>query len=238
MSSPPKRPGTRSALAALTLARAALLALGIATGLATGRIPWAGTATFDGPLPDCRVDDKLTPHRDPDKWALTLLDPEFTLAADDIPPDLDPIDDPRIGVGALRGFVLGDLAAMAAAADAAGESFRVTSAYRSYAHQVRTFDSVVASRGRDEARRSAARPGHSEHQLGTTIDVEGGEAWLAREAWRYGFVVSYPAEHSPGSTCYKAEPWHLRYMGRDAAGDVRSSGLSLRAWLWGRQAGD
>lgn len=65
-----------------------------------------------------------------------------------------------------------------------------------------------------------------------------GEAWLATEAWRYGFVISYPAEHSPGSTCYKAEPWHLRYMGRDAAGDVRSSGLSLRAWLWGRQAGD
>ena len=91
MSSPPKRPGTRSALAALTLALAALLALGIATGLATGRTPWAGTATYDGPLPDCRVDDKLTPHRDPDKWALTLLDPEFTLAADDVPPDLDPI---------------------------------------------------------------------------------------------------------------------------------------------------
>ncbi len=103
---------------------------------------------------------------------------------------------------------------------------------------MRTFESLVAAYGRDEALRSAARPGHSEHQLGTTIDVEGGEAWLADEAWRYGFVVSYPFEHSPESTCYKAEPWHLRYVGREAAAEVRASGLSLRAWLWTRQSDD
>jgi D-alanyl-D-alanine carboxypeptidase len=84
--------------------------------------------------------------------------------------------------------------------------------------------------------RSAARPGHSEHQLGTTIDVEGGEAWLASNAWRYGFVMSYPPEHSQGTTCYKPEAWHFRYVGRDAARAIRESGLSLRAWLWKRQS--
>jgi D-alanyl-D-alanine carboxypeptidase len=198
-----------------------------------------GVAAFSGPLGPCRVDDTLTPHRDPDDWARTLLDTEFRLAVDDVPPDLVPIDDPRIaGEGSLRAFVLDDLGTMAADAASAGAPFRITSAYRSHAHQVRTFESLAAAYGHDEALRSAARPGHSEHQLGTTIDVEGGEAWLADEAWRYGFVVSYPFEHSPDTTCYKAEPWHLRYVGRDAAAEVRGSGVSLRAWLWSRQVGD
>lgn len=47
--------------------------------------------------------------------------------------------------------------------------------------------------------------------------------------------MSYTPEHSPGATCYKPEPWHFRYIGRDAARAVRESGLSLRAWLWKRQ---
>jgi len=206
----------------------------VATGPAVG----AGSdQPFDGPLGACRIDDRLTPHRAPEDWALTLLDPEFALAVDDVPRDLVAIDERRVdGQGSLRAFVLEDLEAMAADAELAGARFRVTSGYRSYAHQARTFASMVAAYGRDGALQAAARAGHSEHQLGTTIDVEGGEAWLATEAWRYGFVVSYPPEHSPGSTCYKAEPWHLRYVGRDAAGEVRALGRSLRAWLWERQS--
>jgi D-alanyl-D-alanine carboxypeptidase len=218
------------------------LAFAVVAGLAisaAGRATGAGADAFAGPLGSCRVDDVLTPHRDPTDWARTLLDPEFRLDAEDVPPDLVDIDDPRIaGAGSLRVFVLDDLGSMAADAAAAGEPFRITSAYRSHAHQVRTFESLVAAFGRDEAVRAAARPGHSEHQLGTTIDVDGGEEWLAAEAWRYGFVVSYPLHHSPETTCYKAEPWHLRYVGRDAAADVRASGLSLRAWLWARQLDD
>lgn len=205
-----------------------------AAGSATGR---TGSDTpFEHSPGPCRIDDVLTPHRGADDWARTLLDQEYALAAEDVPPDLEPIDLERVaGTGSLRAFVMDDLAEMAADARMAGSRFRVTSAYRSFAHQARTLDSLVAALGRNEAMRSAARPGHSEHQLGTTIDVEGGETWLAAEAWRYGFVLSYPPEHSPGTTCYKPEPWHLRYLGRAAAAEVMSSGLSLRAWLWGRQ---
>lgn len=220
----------------LGLAVAAALVVSV-VGRATGDASAAGR--FAGPLAPCRVDDVLTPRRDPADWARTLLDTEFRLAADDVPSDLVAIEDARIaGEGSLRAFVLDDLGAMAAAAAADGVPFRITSSYRSHAQQVRTFESLAAAYGRDEALRSAARPGHSEHQLGTTIDIEGGEAWLADRAWRYGFVVSYPFEHSPESTCYKAEPWHLRYVGRETAAEVRASGLSLRAWLWTRQLGD
>lgn len=228
----------------LLVAAFALAGLGIAggSGIARALAPATTSSPFEGPPAACRIDDRLTPHRGPDDWARTLLDPEFALAPDDRPTDLVALSDHGVdGAGSLRAFVLPDLAAMANDARAAGSPFRVISAYRSYAAQARTFASLEAGYGRDEALRSAARPGHSEHQLGTTIDIgrsEDAEAWLATNAWRYGFVMSYPPEHSPRTTCYKPEPWHFRYMGRDAARSVFESGLSLRVWLWQRQDDD
>jgi D-alanyl-D-alanine carboxypeptidase len=91
----------------------------------------------------------------------------------------------------------------------------------------------------------SARPGHSEHQLGTTADIsnadvgyrlteEFGETpagrWLAENAWRYGFVLSYP-EGAEAVTGYKYEPWHFRWVGEAAAAAVRDSGLTLHEWL-------
>ncbi len=226
--------------------RLAIVAIGLAAvgiGAASGGVralaPARTASPFDGPLPACRVDDRLTPARGEGDWARTLLDQEYMLEADDVPSDLVDLESQGIDrAGSLRSFVVEDLTAMADGARDFGTPFRVTSAYRSFQDQVRTFASLEAALGRDEALRSAARPGHSEHQLGTTIDVDGGEAWLASHAWRYGFAMSYPPEHSPETTCYKPEPWHFRYIGRDAARTVRDSGLSLRAWLWERQAGD
>ena len=60
--------------------------------------------------------------------------------------------------------------------------------------------------------------------------------WLAANAWRFGFVVSYPSG-AVGRTCYEAEPWHLRYVGRDEALAVHDSGLTLREWLWAHARG-
>jgi zinc D-Ala-D-Ala carboxypeptidase len=90
----------------------------------------------------------------------------------------------------------------------------------------------MADPGEDYPVQSAARPGHSEHQLGTTIDVEGGGAWLADNAWRFGFVMSYPPARSPAYTCYKPEQWHFRDLGRDRATAVQAAGVSPREWLW------
>lgn len=218
-----------------TAVLAALLVGGVVGGVrALG--PASTTAPLPGPLGDCRIGERITPHAGPADWARTLLDPEYRLPDAYAPADLVPIGGAGVdGTGKLRALVLDDLAAMAMDAQKAGSGFRVTSAYRDYADQERTFATLVAQFGFDVAARSAARPGHSEHQLGTAVDVEGDEEWLAGNAWRYGFVVSYPQEHSPWSTCYKAEPWHLRYLGRGAARDVADSGLSLRAWLWAHQ---
>jgi D-alanyl-D-alanine carboxypeptidase len=77
------------------------------------------------------------------------------------------------------------------------------------------------------ARVNSARPRHSEHQLGTTIDLvlprldnefsqsmwDTAEVrWLAAHAHEYGFVFSYPDGKS-SLTGYSPEPWHLRWVG-------------------------
>lgn len=191
---------------------------------------------LDGPLPACERAEILTPHRAPGDWRLTFLDPTFTLASTDAPADLVEVTKAGIsGRGKVRQLVIDDLRALDRAARQDGVALSVTSAYRSFDQQVATFESLERAYGSDYALASAARPGHSEHQLGTALDIDGGDRWLEVHGWRYGFVVSYPAEWSPAATCYKPEPWHVRYIGREAASAVHESGLSLRAWLWSQQ---
>ena len=220
------------------LAAIAVVALAGWVGMVGALDPIPTRSRWDGPLPPCRVADVLTLHRAAGDWARTLVDQELRLAPSDVPADLVSLRDAGIpGTGLIRAVAVDDLRQMARAAAAAGSPFRITSAYRSYAHQARTFASLEAAYGRDEALRSGARPGHSEHQLGTTIDVEGGDRFLPAHAHRFGWIMSYPPEHSPRTTCYKPEPWHFRYVGREAAAAVHRSGESLRGWLWTRQSG-
>ncbi len=116
-----------------------------------------------------------------------------------------------------------DLRDLVAAARVAGHILRVDSAFRSYAAQAKLY-AAIQEPGR------AARPGHSEHQLGTAVDVRlpstAAITWLAEKAPRFGFVVSYP----PGKqkiTGYRPEPWHVRHVGRAVAEEVARRGGSL-----------
>jgi D-alanyl-D-alanine carboxypeptidase len=181
--------------------------------------------------------------------ALTVLDRSYALPAGYAPADLVAASSAGLtgtsGTKLVRSIVVDDLAAMAAAWREAGVSVIVESAYRSYGNQAATFDSWVSRLGYAAALVRSARPGHSEHQLGTAIDVTspgwGGRfgdwavespegAWMAGNAWRYGFVMSYPFG-SQAQTCFSYEPWHYRWIGRDVAAEHRSSGLQLREFL-------
>jgi zinc D-Ala-D-Ala carboxypeptidase len=152
------------------------------------------------------------------------------------------------GIGSVRSFVIPDLRAMAAAAKAAGKPIAIRSAYRSYATQVATFNAWVQKSGYQQALLYAARPGHSEHQLGTTIDVRSASSatapweysdwgqtpagrWMRNHSWKYGFVMSYP-KGKRRQSCYGYEPWHFRYYGRATAKAIHESGKVPRAWLW------
>jgi zinc D-Ala-D-Ala carboxypeptidase len=184
-----------------------------------------------------------------DDAILTVLDRSYALPADHVPPDLVPAATAGLGGASgprlVRQVVVDDLGAMRAAWEAAGMAIEIESAYRSFTDQQATFDGWVARIGEAGARVRTARPGHSEHQLGTAIDVispgwsgrfgdwavESAEgAWMAAHAWEYGFVMSYPAD-GIDETCYGYEPWHYRWIGREAAAEHRASGLHLRSFL-------
>jgi D-alanyl-D-alanine carboxypeptidase len=130
----------------------------------------------------------------------------------------------------VRAIVLPDLEAMAEAAERSGAGLLVSSAYRSYEYQQGLFERSVRAEGREQTERELALPGHSEHQLGTAVDFGSVDAsfadtaagkWLASEAWRYGFVLSYPL-NGEAETGYIYEPWHFRYVGRPAAAMVHA----------------
>jgi D-alanyl-D-alanine carboxypeptidase len=144
----------------------------------------------------------------------------------------------------IRRIVVDDLAALRQAAEANGTPFIIVSAFRSYEYQQRLFANQVDEVGESDAETSTALPGHSEHQLGTTVDIldpaaaELTEAfaatpagrWVAAHAHEYGFVMSYPNE-ARDQTCYDFEPWHLRYVGRDTAQRIHDSGRTPREWM-------
>jgi LAS superfamily LD-carboxypeptidase LdcB len=147
----------------------------------------------------------------------------------------------------VRRITYDDLTAMRAAATAAGIRLVILSAFRSYARQVATFDYWVSVSGYDRALNASARPGHSEHQLGTTVDfgdsvaapweyadwaTTPSGAWLREHAREFGYVMSYPPR-STEVTCYVYEPWHYRWVGRDLAMTIERSGVPLRAWQAG-----
>jgi D-alanyl-D-alanine carboxypeptidase len=195
-----------------------------------GTVPAAASA-----LPACVHADRLTPVRQADRVADTLVDTALSVGRRYVPADL--VSSSRAGLPAgrrIRAVITADLRAMVRAAGAAGVRLRVNSAYRSYAEQANLLASMVRRMGRSAALLRVARPGHSEHQLGVALDVAstpGAWTWLGRNASRYGFVRSYPKGRS-AKTCYQYEPWHVRWVGRARARAVDSTGLVYREWLW------
>lgn len=197
--------------------------------------------------PPCEVGGRVPagdPSVDHGTW---LLDLSWRL-----PPGFEPTDLVSVrqaGFDAdlwLREVVIEDLRAMREAAAAEGLGLAVQSAYRSETYQHQVHQGWVAQLGAERAALVSARPGHSEHQLGTAIDLRsaGGPpawdlddwgatpegAWVAAHAHRFGFVISYPKD-SREQTCYDHEPWHLRWVGRSMAAAVQESGWPLRVYL-------
>jgi D-alanyl-D-alanine carboxypeptidase len=186
------------------------------------------------PLPACEVASVPAVYASYDDWGRTLLDTRYTVGASYVPPDLVPITQAGLtGTAQVRSIVIADLSTLVDAAKVDGVDVQVNSAYRSYADQDALYAQTVSKYGAEWARTSTAQAGHSEHQLGTAIDFGGSIGWwLNDNAWQYGFVGSFPADSSPAKTCYKAEAWHYRYVGRANAQLIHDSGLPLREWLW------
>jgi LAS superfamily LD-carboxypeptidase LdcB len=113
------------------------------------------------------------------------------------------------------------------------------SGYRTFGYQTTLYNSYVSKYGTAMADTFSARPGYSEHQTGLTFDLlhwdgtlienDAAANWIAANAHKYGFIVRYPYGKE-AVTGYQAEPWHLRYIGSQAA-DIYASGLCLEEYL-------
>ena len=124
----------------------------------------------------------------------------------------------------LRKDVEAALRVMAQAAKEDGIMLDVSSTYRSYATQERTFNYWVSVDGLEEAERESARPGTSQHQLGVAIDfgniedsfaLTDSSKWLVENAAKYGWSLSFPQGYED-VTGYRYESWHYRYIGVEA----------------------
>ncbi|MBF8982761.1 D-alanyl-D-alanine carboxypeptidase family protein [Lutibacter sp. B2] len=119
------------------------------------------------------------------------------------------------------------------------------SGYRSYDRQKAIFASNVEKYGMEIANQFSAKPGESEHQTGLAMDITSATAnfklteyfgatkegkWVKENAHKFGFIIRYEKgkEHI---TRYQYEPWHLRYIGKDAAKEITNQNITLEEYL-------
>ena len=112
------------------------------------------------------------------------------------------------------------------------------SAYRDYNYQVNLYNKYIQRDGKEAADKYSARPGYSEHQSGLCSDLNNisdsfdgtDEAiWLKNNAYKYGFILRFPKDKED-ITGYKYEPWHYRYVGKEAAKIIYDDDITLEEY--------
>lgn len=192
--------------------------------------------------------EDAVPSNPESDWKLLLVNP-WNKIPDDFTVNLTRFDNGQ----AVDERVYPDLQTMLDDARAKGLSPIVRSSYRTnemqedlYANKISRLRKQGYSQedAETEAAKWVAVPGTSEHQLGLAVDIvaesyqalvrqqedTAEQKWLMENAHRYGFVLRYPEEKSQ-ITGIGYEPWHYRYVGREAANQMYESGLCLEEYL-------
>jgi D-alanyl-D-alanine carboxypeptidase len=175
----------------------------------------------------------------------TLVNKSHPISPTYVPTNLVSPDLLKSDAVTLRNDTIQNLKAMFNTAKDEGVTLIIASAYRSYDYQNKIFSALAASVGTDKANQSIALPGQSEHQTGLALDIASSSStcyietcfsdtsagqWLAQNSYKFGFILRYP-EDKEKLTQYIYEPWHFRYVGKDLAGAIYRSGLTLdEAW--------
>jgi zinc D-Ala-D-Ala carboxypeptidase len=194
-------------------------------GSMTGTLPPAlGKLILDRPIEFLRL---LAAALDEDPASFVLVDKKHPLDPDYAPAQLVrlsrdfklPVNGTDVQASAA---IMPDVLAMTKAAGADGVTLVFSSGYRSYAYQRTVYEREVREYGQEMADRESARPGMSQHQLGTAIDFGSitdafadtrAGRWLAAHAGEYGFSLSYPRD-GEALTGYRYESWHYRWITR------------------------
>jgi len=186
-------------------------------------------------------------HANDGAGLLWLVNTEHPLHEDFEPRTLVTVGQQRMDSRVAEAYALLTAAMQEDASVEGNRTLYLYSAYRSYARQndlynERTRHYTSQGFSRNEARERAAQsvqpPGASEHQTGLALDVSSTGAlnqafgdtpagvWLAANAYRFGFIIRYP-QSKVHTTHIIYEPWHLRYVGLEAAVYIMESGLTL-----------
>lgn len=127
--------------------------------------------------------------------------------------------------------------------------YTIISAYRSRDEQTSVVNARAAelmSQGmsEDEAYaevyKTIQKPGTSEHETGLCFDIvsegtynlddtvatQDTVVWLTDNCYKYGFILRYP-KGKESITGISYEPWHFRYVGKDAALFMHENNLTL-----------
>lgn len=181
---------------------------------------------------------------DSSDWRLVLVNKQHPIP-----------EDYSFSLGVIKGSMLcderiiADLLSMMQAAKADGINLVIRSPYRTDDRQESNFNQRIREYMRQgcsymEAYKASSRvitiPGSSEHQIGLALDItsdtyiplEEGFAetdagkWLARHSCEYGFILRYP-EGKEYITSIEYEPWHFRYVGKEAATIMSQENICL-----------
>ncbi|MDR1409164.1 MAG: M15 family metallopeptidase [Oscillospiraceae bacterium] len=187
-----------------------------------------------------------TPQQtDMEPWYLTLLNGKYCL------PEGYEIDIAEVGNGTyLDRRVVPAYNEMYKAAKAAGHTLTPQSGWRRLSRQTSNLDGSITNWQKQgyskiEATHKALElimlPGCSEHNAGLAMDIITWDpaacfentpafAWLMEHGADYGFILRYPNDKT-AITGVSFEPWHWRYVGKDAAKKIMTSGVCLEEYL-------
>lgn len=195
-----------------------------------------------------RGNNPAVPVSEIENWKLTLVNPWHTLSANDSIQLVQLVNGQSVDERCYP-----ELQNMMDDCRAAGLSPYICSSYRTWEKQNHLFEENVRTlmaqgyseeEARTETAKNVAIPGTSEHQLGLAVDIvdqnyqvldeeqedTATQKWLMENSWRYGFILRYPTEKSD-ITGIVYEPWHYRYVGKEAAEIIYNEGICLEEYL-------
>lgn len=188
-------------------------------------------------------DSKNSSPQEEQKWNLMLVNKSNPIP-DDYSCDLMTLKDGH----KIDRRIYSDLQEMFDDMRAQGIYPSISSAYRTYEEQEDMLNdkiNVYISNGYSKheaeklAKQSVAVPGTSEHELGLALDIIADKSkstneevykWLNENSYKYGFIMRYPSQKSK-ITGVEYEPWHYRYVGKEAAKEIYEKDICLEEYL-------
>ncbi len=187
---------------------------------------------------------------DTSAWNLVLANP-WNKLPEDFTVELSDIG----GGHMVDSRIVDDLNQMMSDLARAGHSAFICSSFRTNTKQTTLYNNEVneylamgysEEEAAVEAGKWVAVPGTSEHQTGLAVDIMSNyylkldkgqedteeQKWLMENSWKYGFVLRYPNDKSHITGIYY-EPWHYRYVGKDAAKEMFERDVCFEEYLLG-----